>query len=387
MRPVSNEEFTATIQAIVDDLENKKSDISKVIGVESVTSCRQSVETASSVISQAINSMQMLDELRRNASSEKRSIRKRLCVETLNDLYVSNSEDIGKLLAVRSKYSELNKEIKRLKNAARTLKKELVADLCEKLIHEFFGDKYLFDKDSFALTYRDKVLSNDTDRFLSDGEKSVIAFCLFVAKSVELLSDEDEVQKLFFVIDDPISSLDYQHVYMLAEIIRNLDGYVRIPDRRFLRYLILTHNFEFFNVLVSNRIASNYLRLADGEFSRMKGAVMLPANEHLVAVYKVAKSLRQPDYSLGNSVRQVIETLWHFERPDALSLLDYIQGIPVLSGNVFINVFCNDQSHGRYRLDIPVKDSDKIRACEVLIDYICENYPGQVAFIEKELSN
>jgi len=58
---------------------------------------------------------------------------------------------------------------------------------------------------------------------LSDGEKSIVAFCLYLAQVHAKIDDEGEYNKLFFVIDDPISSLDFHYVYSVAQIIRNLN--------------------------------------------------------------------------------------------------------------------------------------------------------------------
>lgn len=88
---------------------------------------------------------------------------------------------------------------------------------------------------------------------LSEGEKTAIAFAHFM---VMLDSIGGEMQNQIVFIDDPISSLDANHIAQISSLIntfffrKGLDG--SNPDKYcnyFMQLFISTHNFEFFSFL------------------------------------------------------------------------------------------------------------------------------------------
>lgn len=77
---------------------------------------------------------------------------------------------------------------------------------------------------------------------LSEGECSLIAFCYFVAKLDDV---ETAGKKPIIWIDDPISSLDNNHIYFLFSLIQS-----RILDRdSYEQLFVTTHNLVFLKYL------------------------------------------------------------------------------------------------------------------------------------------
>lgn len=74
---------------------------------------------------------------------------------------------------------------------------------------------------------------------LSEGEKTAIAFAYFIARLAEKGTD---ISKTIVVIDDPISSLDANHLFNTVALIRTTLGDCH-------QLFMSTHNFEFFNLL------------------------------------------------------------------------------------------------------------------------------------------
>ncbi len=103
------------------------------------------------------------------------------------------------------------------------------------------------DQDRFQLTRKNgKVAKN-----LSDGERTAIAFSYFLTKLQEI---KPEVFKETIVyIDDPISSLDGNHIFQVTAAIRAI--FFMQADRNSpwqttcKQLFVSTHNFEFFNLL------------------------------------------------------------------------------------------------------------------------------------------
>jgi len=87
---------------------------------------------------------------------------------------------------------------------------------------------------------------------LSEGECSIIAFCYFMAK---LQEPATEGKKLIIYIDDPISSLDSNHIFFIYSLISSdIVGPIGKDDngKRLYQHnqiFISTHNLEFFKYL------------------------------------------------------------------------------------------------------------------------------------------
>lgn len=80
----------------------------------------------------------------------------------------------------------------------------------------------------------------DPAKNLSEGERSLISFCYFIAQMADEL-DGPEAGRLVIYIDDPISSLDSSHIFFMHSLIES----VIIKPTHFGQLFISTHNLEF----------------------------------------------------------------------------------------------------------------------------------------------
>lgn len=102
-------------------------------------------------------------------------------------------------------------------------------------------------QDRFQLVRRDGSVATN----LSDGERTAIAFSYFLTKLQEIKPSEFEETIVY--IDDPISSLDANHIFQVTAAIRAL--FFTQKDKNdpwkttCKQIFISTHNFEFFNLL------------------------------------------------------------------------------------------------------------------------------------------
>src|SRR5699024_4321965 len=108
--------------------------------------------------------------------------------------------------------------------------------------------------DKFVLKRKDKIAEN-----LSEGEKTAISFSYFLV-SLESLKKDQKLKDTIVFIDDPISSLDGNHIAQVYSLIDsfffrqnenpdNPDEYVNC----FKQLFISTHNFEFFSLLKESK--------------------------------------------------------------------------------------------------------------------------------------
>ena len=105
--------------------------------------------------------------------------------------------------------------------------------------------------DDYFILYR----SNKIATHLSDGEKTAIAFSHFMV-TLKSLKDENKLQDYIVFIDDPISSLDANHIAQVCNLIntfffeKGLDTSIRAKGSNcFKQLFIATHNFELFSFL------------------------------------------------------------------------------------------------------------------------------------------
>lgn len=88
-----------------------------------------------------------------------------------------------------------------------------------------------------------RVMRDGSQAFnLSEGECNLIAFCYFLAT---LSGPELQNDKPIIWIDDPISSLDSNHIYFVYAMIRG----VILNEKRYAQLFVSTHNLDFFRYL------------------------------------------------------------------------------------------------------------------------------------------
>jgi wobble nucleotide-excising tRNase len=190
---------------------------------------------------------------------------------------------------------------------------------------------------------------------LSDGECSLIAFCYFMAK---LQGADSEGKDLIIYIDDPISSLDGNHVFFVYGLIESLiarsvtDGSGN-KTYRYLQLFISTHSLEFLKFLkklskpkknheqfvvmrkgdISNvEIMPDYLRNYVTEFHFLFDEIC-----ECVDSVNATKS-HHSFYNFGNNLRKFLEVFLFFRFP-----------------------FSSDDSDGNKRLDKYFEGDDPAR--------------------------
>lgn len=85
---------------------------------------------------------------------------------------------------------------------------------------------------------------------LSEGEKSAIAFAYFLTALKALRNDDPpKLPNTIVFIDDPISSLDSNHIFQIRSLLQN---FFKKKDEDFCQLFISTHNFEFFSMMMDS---------------------------------------------------------------------------------------------------------------------------------------
>ncbi|EAK5578573.1 RloC protein, partial [Campylobacter lari] len=140
-----------------------------------------------------------------------------------------------------NKINLLNKRIENYKAKLSNL--ETSTSNINKYLKSYFGHNLLELKakkdDKGQLNGEFEILRNGKQaKNLSEGECSLVAFCYFVA-SLEDANTKDKNPIIW--IDDPISSLDNNHIFFIFSLIEN----EIIKKDSFEQFFISTHNLDF----------------------------------------------------------------------------------------------------------------------------------------------
>jgi wobble nucleotide-excising tRNase len=324
-------------------------------------------------------SIEKINLRKSRVQQEKTSLNKQLCVAMMFELQAVLSENINDYMEVADEIKRLENDIRVKKNKHKKEKKNEVMKTLEDSLKIFFGDKYSFDKKRFCLTFKDNLLKENAADVLSDGEKSIVAFCFYLADTHRIIKDDDDYKNLFFVIDDPISSMDFHYVYSVSQCIKSLNKYFPLTDNM-IRFLILTHNLEFISILGRGKICTNNYHLIDGAITKARGNSALPYEEHLRDILKVSNGEATPSHTTPNSIRHILETINQFTSPDK-NFNDFFMGIEDLKSDPFLYFLINDQSHGGFRSQ-PAYTPDQIKkSCGLVVEYIRKDFQGQLKSI------
>ena len=208
---------------------------------------------------------------------------------------------------------------------------------------------------------------------LSEGECTLIGFCYFMAKLQDLKTDGEKPYIIW--IDDPISSLDSNHIFFIFSLINSelFEG----KNLKYKQLFISTHNLDFLKYL--KRLAGEskktyYMIQKDENGSKI---VDMPKflkeyttefNYLFEQIYKL-KNINERDnedtktiltYNFGNNLRKFLEIYLFFKYPQKKSLgVETIERFFGSAQNaILLNRYIQEYSHLREILERGMKPLD-----------------------------
>ena len=281
---------------------------------------------------------------------------------------------------------ELIEEIKKKKEQKEISKKSKVASTIRNVLNCFFHDKYTLDEETFRLKFYEEALEKgQAKNVLSEGEKNIVAFAYYMGDSHLKIESESDYKKLFFIIDDPISSMDFSHVYTLCGVVRDLEN---IIDKQLERekFIIFTHNNDFMRIITSNNIIDKAFLLKNSEIKDFNAKFTVPYISHLLDIYNIARNGASPNHTTANAIRHIIETLTKFQniKTSTDSIANYIKNnFPNDKKSYTLYTLIQDLSHGAWRSEqTSISDDDYVDICKTIIEHIEKKYKGQIEYCE-----
>ena len=333
-----------------------------------------------------------------NADDERKALQRMACTVFEREFAIDNWADVEALRAVSVETKKKAEELNELeKSSPSTNARDRVADTFELLLKEFFADKYVFDRSSFVLKRGDQKMVRGPHRTLSDGEKTAIAFCYFVACVHRKVTANSDYRKFFLVFNDPVTSMSYEFVFSIAQTLKNLNisdqGEVstnpgKIDGNKSLRpdLLLLTHSSYFFNISRTNAVVkpeATFSLHSEGATHKLThlSNYVAPFEQQLEHVFQVANG-NDPDHGTGNAIRSVLEAVGRFCRPDkSRSLQDFIVFLAGEEGLSIKSVLINTLCHGTYHDETPPPDDLKL-ACEETLMVVERYAVGHIELIK-----
>lgn len=278
------------------------------------------------------------------------------------------------------KVAELEREITQKERLR--LNEEAAAVKVNQILQSYFGHQYIelraiegTDGVQFDVCRQGEKAYN-----LSEGERNLVAFAYFVTK----LEDVDtKSTKPIIWIDDPISSLDSNHIFFIYSLISQ-----EIVDNgdKWSQLFLSTHNLEFLRYLKRIGKGKGYKRWLLIErkddvsilrcMPKYMELHMTEFNYLFHQIFKCSRSSVEEDYELfysfGNNARKFLEMYLYYKYPDnekefTLSKLKNFFGNTSDAGAVYR--LTNEMSHlnGLFERGMTIIESSETKKCAQFI--------------------
>ena len=377
-------EIVETINIKIDNISiNVTSD--KIERIEKTY--KSVVEYQTQIISLCEHNNKLINSInheKNNTRDELLRLRRTLSRAKHVELYDSFATKIIEFNETKLAEKEKEKEIQSAESKEKILKKDIYTDTFDNLLKFVFNDKYIYNKENSCLKLKEHSLKTNANDILSDGEKNIIAFCCYIAETHTIINTDSDYNNLFFVIDDPISSMDFHYTYTLCRILERLEDAFPSMDRIYLRFIVFTHNIEFMSILLRNNSIRQKFVLTHSELKKLNKELVMPYHEHLSDIYKVASHTMLPTHTTPNSMRNILETVAKFENPEQ-SLISYIEDNTDLNRCSSLHNMFQDLSHGIFRSQTAILPDDVIKGCEIIIEFMKVRYSGQIKNVTKTI--
>ncbi|MCR8708056.1 AAA family ATPase [Campylobacter sp. RM5063] len=272
--------------------------------------------------------------------------------QNINTLEKSIATQNNKIDLLESRIEKYKEKLSNLETSTSNINKYLKS---------YFGHNMLELKakkdDKGQLNGEFEILRNGKQaKNLSEGECSLVAFCYFVA-SLEDAKTKDKNPIIW--IDDPISSLDNNHIFFIFSLIETKIA-KKIKGNKYSQLFISTHNLDFLRYLKSLtgydkndkksfmyliektnnsdiKILPDYIRKYVTEFNYLFEQIFKNYNNTNITIDSY--------YSLANNIRKFLDTYMYFKYPNNDNLMTKYYIFFGEENAILINRVINEFSH------------------------------------------
>ncbi|MGL2859646.1 ATP-binding protein [Helicobacter pylori] len=316
---------------------------------------------------QIANYNEMIKDIEKQKKICKEQTWKFLVNEFKSDIQEYNKEYYGLEKGINNlekAISENQEKIKELENEIKELEKNMVS--IKPIVNEIntLLERYGFTNFSLACTEDEKFYRIQREdgqlvgETLSEGEVTFITFLYYYHLAKGSLKESDISKNKVLVIDDPISSLDSNILFIVSVLVKDLMKEIMEEKTNIKQVIILTHNTYFYKEIALEYDLKRYqekysfwIIRKDNNISKIKNYKENPIKNSYELLWQEVKQAKEGNISwvsLQNVMRRIIEyyfrILGSFKHNDSLSeCFKTIEEKQVC--NSFISWF-NDGSHG-----------------------------------------
>ena len=413
--------YCKNLESIKAQLEKRKNQIFTLLTFEAPASVEDDLNAIGSSYEELINdSNKYTDSLSADQSYAREALRLHVVFTFSTNINYTNEEnDIERLgkemetaeklqIDAKANVDRKQAEISKLKDQLKDESKG--ADRVNYYLSNSFGHQFLSLKtndvtsDGIPSKCQFEVIRNGVKAFhLSEGECSLIAFCYFMAKLEDI---ETKGRRPIIWIDDPVSSLDENHIFYVYSLINakvaaleeHEDGESKKVQDHFKQLFISTHNLNFLRYLKQLPIKKAHKKFFVIERHDNESSIK-PMPKHLKKyitefnylfeqLYKCATIKTIDDtnhtvfYNFGNNARKFLELYLYYKYPGQGKTEKTFQrffGMDNIS-SILMDRINNEYSHLRGDLErgsAPVVEPEMKKAASFLLGKIEEKDPDQ----------
>lgn len=334
-------------------------------------STKNEIDAIKDLIAKANERITNHNETIKNIEKQKKSCKEQTWKFLINEFKSNIQEYNKKYCDLEKRINNLEKEIsenqekvKKLENEIKELEKNMVSikpivNKINTLLKGYgftnFGLAYTEDEKFYRIQREDGQLVGET---LSEGEVTFITFLYYYHLAKGSLKENDISKNKVLVIDDPISSLDSNILFIVSALVKDLMKETMEEKTNIKQIIILTHNTYFYKEITLEYDLKRYqgkysfwIIKKDNNVSKIKGYKENPIKNSYELLWQEVKQAKENNaswVSLQNVMRRIIEyyfrILGGFKHNDSLNeCFENIEEKRVC--NSFISWF-NDGSHG-----------------------------------------
>ncbi|MEX5499169.1 AAA family ATPase [Pseudomonas syringae] len=194
----------------------------------------------------------------------------------------------------------------------------------------------------------------DAKQTLSEGEKSFVTFLYFYHLLRGSITTSGITSDRIVVIDDPVSSLDSDVLFIVSSLIKELFAEVRKKDSHLKQIFVLTHNVHFHKEITYDQRRKAEVSLSDetfwivrkpADYSTIEFHTSNPIRTSYQLLWAELKKFPVPALTLQNTMRRILENYFKIlGGVDTYHLVGKFEGLEKVQCQSLIS-WVNDGSH------------------------------------------
>ncbi|OOH80640.1 hypothetical protein BOW65_12270 [Pseudomonas koreensis] len=244
-------------------------------------------------------------------------------------------------------------EIDKIETELTSVKPTVIA--INKILRNFGFRSFSLDPACLGNSYRlIRSDGKDAKQTLSEGEKTFVTFLYFYHLLRGSTTASGITSDRIVVIDDPVSSLDSDVLFIVSSLIKELFSEVRKKSSHLKQIFVLTHNVHFHKEITYDQRRKSETSLSDetfwivrkpGNYSIVEFHPSNPIRTSYQLLWAELKKTPVPALTLQNTMRRILENYFKIlGGVDTYVLVEKFEGIEKVQCQSLIS-WVNDGSH------------------------------------------